>query len=67
MTATVGISKAAKEFVRYSNEPWVIVDGKWWHLNPNRPDFSPRAGSKLEVAGSDRVVGKSGVELTPVM
>jgi hypothetical protein len=39
--------RAAQEFVRYSNEPWVIVEGKWWHLNPNRPDFRPRADSKL--------------------
>jgi len=39
--------RAAKEFVRYSNEPWVIIEGKWWRLNPSRPDFHPRADSKL--------------------
>ncbi len=39
--------EAAREFVRYSNEPWVIIEGKWWRLNPNRPDFHPRADSKL--------------------
>lgn len=39
--------KAAKEFVRYGKEPWVIIEGKWWRLNPNRPDFHPRADSKL--------------------
>jgi hypothetical protein len=39
--------RAAKEFVRYSNEPWVIIEGKWWRLNPKRPDFRPRADSKL--------------------
>ena len=39
--------KAAKEFVRYNGEPWVIIDDKWWHLNPKRPDFHPRADSKL--------------------
>jgi hypothetical protein len=39
--------RAAAEFVRYSNEPWVIVDSKWWKLNPNRPDFHPRAHSRL--------------------
>jgi hypothetical protein len=33
--------------VRYGNEPWVIIEGKWWRLNPNRPDFHPRADSKL--------------------
>jgi hypothetical protein len=39
--------RAAREFVRYGNEPWVIIEGKWWRLNPNRPDFRPRADSKL--------------------
>ena len=39
--------KAAGEFVRASNEPWVIIEGKWWRLNPNRPDFHSKAGSKL--------------------
>jgi hypothetical protein len=45
----IGITREriAAEFVRYSNEPWVIVDGKWWKLNPNRPDFHPRAHSRL--------------------
>jgi hypothetical protein len=39
--------RAAKEFVRYGNEPWVKIEGKWWRLNPARPDFRPRADSKL--------------------
>ena len=39
--------KAAPEFVRYSNESWVIIEGKWWRLNPNRPDLRPRPDSKL--------------------
>ncbi len=39
--------RAAKEFVRYGNEPWVVIEGKWWRLNPDRPDFRPRADSKL--------------------
>jgi hypothetical protein len=39
--------QAASEFVRYSNEPWVIIEGKWWRLNPNRPDFRPKPDSKL--------------------
>ena len=45
--------KAAPEFVRYSNEPWVIIEGKWWRLNPNRPDFRPRPDSKLFAAWGD--------------
>jgi hypothetical protein len=47
--------KAAREFVRYGNEPWVIIDGKWWRLNPNRPDFRPRARSKLFAHWGDSV------------
>jgi hypothetical protein len=39
--------KAGKEFVRYNQKPWVIIDGKWWRLNPDRPDFRPRADSRL--------------------
>lgn len=39
--------RATSEFVRYGNEPWVIIEGKWWRLNPHRPDFRPRADSKL--------------------
>jgi hypothetical protein len=39
--------RASREFVRYGNEPWVIIEGKWWRLNPNRPNFRPRPDSKL--------------------
>jgi hypothetical protein len=45
--AGVTQERAAKEFVRYSNEPWVVIEGKWWRLNPNRPDFRPREDSIL--------------------
>jgi nitrous oxidase accessory protein NosD len=51
--AGVTQERAAKEFVRYSNEPWVILEGKWWRLNPNRPDFRPRADSKLFAGWGD--------------
>jgi hypothetical protein len=45
----LGISRArvAGEFVRYGEEPWVLIEGHWWRLNPNRPDFRPRHGSRL--------------------
>lgn len=43
----ITLEQAAKEFVGYSNQPWVIIEGKWWRLNPNRPDFRPRVNSKL--------------------
>ncbi|MGC2196118.1 MAG: right-handed parallel beta-helix repeat-containing protein [Terriglobales bacterium] len=46
--------KAGKELVRYGSEPWVILDGKWWRLNPNRPDFRPRPVSKLFTHWGDR-------------
>ena len=46
--------KIASEFVRYGEEPWVIIEGNWWRLNPNRPDFHPRADSKLLAHRGDR-------------
>src|SRR5436190_10170190 len=39
--------RIAGEFVRYGEEPWVIIEGNWWRLNPNRPNFQPRPDSKL--------------------
>jgi hypothetical protein len=45
--AGVTQARAAREFVRYGLEPWVVIEGDWWRLNPRRPDFRPRADSKL--------------------
>lgn len=39
--------KLQPEVVAYSDEPWVIIEGTWWRLNPKRPNFRPRRGSKL--------------------
>jgi hypothetical protein len=39
--------KARQDFVRFSHEPWVVLEGNWWRLNPDRPDFRPNADSKL--------------------
>ena len=39
------------DFVRDSDEPWVVIEGAWWRLNPNRPDFRPRPGSRLAGRG----------------
>jgi hypothetical protein len=39
--------QAASQFVHSNGEPWVIIEGKWWRLNPNRPDFRPKHDSKL--------------------
>ncbi|HEY6119594.1 MAG TPA: right-handed parallel beta-helix repeat-containing protein [Pyrinomonadaceae bacterium] len=58
-TSGVTREKIAKEFLRYGEEPWVIIEGKWWRLNPNRPDFHPRAASKLLAGRGD------GIQLPP--
>lgn len=39
------------DFVRDGDAPWVIVEGNWWRLNPERPDFRPRPGSRLAGRG----------------
>ena len=46
--------KIAGEFVRYGEEPWVIIEGNWWRLNPDRPDFRPRLNSKMLTHQGDR-------------
>ncbi len=43
----VTLDAIATHFVRPSNEPWILIEGNWWKLNPNRPDFHPRAGSTM--------------------
>jgi hypothetical protein len=47
LPAATGITRKrfAAEVRRYGEEPWVIVEGRWWRLNPERPDFHPLAGS----------------------
>jgi hypothetical protein len=46
-TADITQERAAREFVHYGKEPWIIIKGNWWQLNPDRPDFHPRADSQL--------------------
>jgi hypothetical protein len=53
-TSGVTREEAAGEFVRYGEEPWVIIEGDWWRLNPNRPDFRPKPSSKLFARRGDR-------------
>jgi hypothetical protein len=43
----------ASSFVRAGEEPWVVLEGNWWRLNPGRPDFHPRAGAALLAGGGD--------------
>ncbi len=54
-TSTLGVTleAAGKEFVRFSDEPWVIIEGNWWRLNPDRPDFRPKADGALFVGKGD--------------
>ena len=53
--STVGVNRQAllSSFVRPSEEPWIILEGNWWKLNPKRPDFHPRAGSALLAGRAD--------------
>ncbi|AKT36587.1 right-handed parallel beta-helix repeat-containing protein [Chondromyces crocatus] len=53
--ATLGVTRArvAAEFVRNGDEPWVLLDGSWWKLNPARPDFRPKQRSSLFTAQGD--------------
>jgi hypothetical protein len=54
MRSGITREKIAGEFVRYGEEPWVIIDGNWWRLNPARPDFRPRVDSRLLAHRGDR-------------
>ena len=49
------LNKIAGEFTRYGEEPWVIIEGNWWRLNPGRPDFHPKADSTLLARRGDAV------------
>src|SRR6185295_16142651 len=39
--SVTGVSRRslASNFVQPSEEPWVVIEGNWWKLNPRRPDF----------------------------
>jgi hypothetical protein len=37
----------AKEFLKYNEEPWILIEDNMWRLNPARPNFHPRPGSTL--------------------
>lgn len=51
----LGITRArlAPDLTRPGEEPWVVLEGGWWQLNPNRPDFRPKPASKLLVGQGD--------------
>jgi hypothetical protein len=47
--SVTGISRRilAPSFIRPSDQPWVLLDGSWWYLNSQRPDYHPRASGVL--------------------
>jgi hypothetical protein len=49
----ITLEHAASEFVRYGSEPGVIIEGRWWRLDPKRPHFHQRAHSKRFVNWGD--------------
>ncbi len=49
----VDLPAFAQEVVRYNLNPWLMLEGHYWRLNPERPDFRPCAGSKLLVSSGD--------------
>ena len=67
-TSGVQRERIASEFVRYGEDPWVIIEGNWWRLNPNRPDFRPkltslllsRRGDATQLPAHDLFVRKNG-------
>ncbi len=54
-TRRVGVNRQALavSFVRPGEEPWVILEGNWWKLNPKRPDFHPSSASALLAGRAD--------------
>lgn len=40
-------SALATSFVKPGEQPWVVLDAKWWSLSPSRPDFHPRMTAVL--------------------
>jgi hypothetical protein len=46
-------SSLAQAFVRPTDGPWVVLDGKWWKPAPNRPDYHPRAGAPMLAGRAD--------------
>lgn len=53
--STFGVTRAKirSEFVAPGEEPWILLDGATWKLNPARPDFRPKASSTLLVGKGD--------------
>jgi hypothetical protein len=54
-SSAVSVTRPAlfASMVRPGDEPWVLIEGNWWRLNPRRPDFRPRAGAPLLAGRAD--------------
>jgi hypothetical protein len=52
---TLGVTRRllAAEVRRAGDTPWVVIEGHWWRLNPDRPDFHPLPGSPLLAGRAD--------------
>lgn len=64
-TANTGLSRSSimPHVVQFGSEPWVILEGTTWKLNPKRPDFRPRSGSSLLAGrGDSREIPKMDID-----
>jgi hypothetical protein len=54
-SSALGVTRPSlyASMVRPGDEPWVVIEGNWWKLNPRRPDFHPRAGAPLLAGRGD--------------
>ncbi|MDX1995444.1 MAG: right-handed parallel beta-helix repeat-containing protein [bacterium] len=41
------VAQALTNFVNPNNNPWVLLNGAWPQLSPNRPDFRPKSATAL--------------------
>lgn len=44
----------ARHFVAPGEQPWAMLVGDWWQLDPQRPDFRPKRSSRLLARGARR-------------
>jgi hypothetical protein len=48
-----GRARLAPLFVKDSDEPWVVIEGGYWKLNPKRPNFRPKSGASVLAGRGD--------------
>lgn len=49
----VGLEAVAGQLADFSFEPWVVIEGNWWRLNPARGDFHPKKDAALLAGRGD--------------